>query len=157
MIFLAFPEVQQMSELGLHRRGGIDVSHDRHARMTLPQKLNIRRRDRRGERAPGFEVRDQHGLFRVQQLGGLGHEVDAGEHDHIRIGACRLAGQCQAVTDDIGDGMENVGGLVVVREDDRIALLFELENRCDVIGQQGPFERRNMPFELVDRAQGRAW
>ena len=135
--------------LGLHRRRGIDVGDDRHARMALPQQLDIGCRDRCGERASGFEVGDQHGFCRVQQLGGLGHEVDAGEHDHIGIGARRLARQRQAVTNDIADRVENVWGLIVVRQDDRVAFLFELEDRRDVGGEDRPFERRNVPLDAL--------
>jgi hypothetical protein len=60
--------------------------------------------------------------------------MHAREHDHIGIGARRLARQGQAVADDIADGVEDVGGLIVVRQDDRVPFLLELENRRDVVG-----------------------
>jgi hypothetical protein len=59
--------------------------------MAFPQQPDIGRRDRCGERAASFEIRYQNRFFRVQQFGCLGHEVDPGEHDHVGIGARRLA------------------------------------------------------------------
>ena len=117
---------------GLHRGRGVDIGHDRHARMTLAHQPDIGRGDRLGERAAGLEVGDQHGLFRVQQLRGLGHEMHAGQHDHVGVGARRLAGQRQAVADNVADRVEDVRGLVVVRQDDRVALLLQLRGwrRC---------------------------
>ena len=73
--------------------------------------------------------------------------MHAGEHDHIGVGARRLARQRQAVADDIGDGVEDVGSLIVVRQDDRVAFLLQLENRRDVVGQDRPFEGRNVPLD----------
>ena len=95
---------------------------------------------------PALEVGDQHGFFRVQQFRGLGHEMDAGQDDHIGVGARRLARQCQAVADDVGDGVENVGRLVVVREDDGVALPLQPQDRIDVIGHHRPFEGRDVPL-----------
>ena len=64
-------------------------------------------------------------LRRVQQLGGLGHEMHAGQHDHIGIHAHRLARQRQAVAHDIGDAMENFRRLVIMRQDHRVALALQ--------------------------------
>ena len=82
--------------------------------------------------------------------------MHAGQHDHVGIGARRLARQRQAVADDVGDGVEDVGGLVVVREDDRVPLPLQLEDRRDVLGQDRPFERRHVALDaLIELGQRR--
>ena len=81
-------------------------------------------RDRGGERAAGAEIGHEHGLLGIEQLRGLGHEVDAGQDDHPGIGAHRLARERQAVAGDVGDAVENLRRLVIVREDDGVALAF---------------------------------
>ncbi len=133
--------------LRLHRGRGVDIGDDRHAGMLGAQQPHICRGDQLGERASGFHVGDQHGLLGVQQLRRLGHEMDAGEHDHVGVGARRLARKRQAVADDVGHGVEDVRGLVVVREDDRVPLTLQLENRRDVLGKDRPLELRHMLFD----------
>jgi hypothetical protein len=78
--------------------------------------------------------------------------MNPGEHDHIGIGARGFARQRQAVADDIGDSVENVGRLVVVRQNDGVALALELQDRGDVIGQDRPFEWRDIPGENLSAA-----
>ena len=77
-----------------------------------------------GQGAAGLGVRDEDGPVGAQQGSGLGHEVDSGQHD----GACRaLGGQAregQGVADVVSHVLD-LGGLVVVGEDDRVALLCE--------------------------------
>ena len=63
------------------------------------------------------------------------------------VGARRLAGQRQAVADDVADRVEDVRRLVVVRQDDRVPLALQLEDRGDVVGQDRPFERRHVAFD----------
>jgi len=64
--------------------------------------------------------------------------MDAGEHNDIGVGARRLARQRQAVADDVGDRVKNFGDLIVVRQDDRVALILEFEDGGDVISQDRP-------------------
>ena len=87
----------------------------------------------------------------IEQLGGLGHEMHAGQHDHVGIGRRRLAGQRQAVADDVGDAVEDVRRLVVVRQDDGVALALQLQDRVDVGREGRPFDRR-IPTSPVGRA-----
>ena len=94
---------------------------------------------------PALEIGDQHGLFGVQQLGGLGHEMDAGQDDHLGVGLRRLARQGEAVADDVGDAVENVRRLVVVRQHDRVAFPLQPQDRGDIVGQDRPFEGRDVP------------
>ncbi len=53
----------------------------------------------------------------------------------------------QTVTDDVGDRMEDVRRLVVVREDDGVPLALQFEDRGNVLGQHRPFEFRHMAFD----------
>ena len=145
--------------LGLYRRRSVDVGHDRHAGMMLAQQPDIGGGDRLRQRAPGPEVGDQHGLLRVEELCRLGHEMDAGEHDHVGLAARRLARQRQAVADDVGDSVEDVRRLVVVGEDDRVFRALQLEDRGDVLRQRRPFELGHMlldPVVQVGQGQVRA-
>ena len=139
--------------LRLHGRRGVDVGDDRNAGIALAQQPNVGGGDRGGERAAGFQVGDQHGLFRIEQLGGLGHEVHAGQHDHVGVGLRRLARQRQAVADDVGDAVEDLGRLVVVREDDGVAVALEVEDGVDVAGKARPFDRRDHDCARARRAR----
>jgi hypothetical protein len=53
----------------------------------------------------------------------------------------------RAVADGVGDSVENVRRLIVVRQDDGVALLFEFQDRSDVIGKNRPFEWRDVPHD----------
>ena len=81
--------------------------------------------DRVGERAAGVEVGDQHLLLGREDRGGLGHEVDAAEGDHLGVGVGRLAREPERVADEVGDVLD-LRQLVVVGEDDRVALRRQL-------------------------------
>ena len=59
-----------------------------------------------------------------QDRGGLGHEVDAAEGDHVGVGVGRLARQAERVAHEVGHVLD-LGHLVVVRQDHRVALLGE--------------------------------
>ena len=70
------------------------------------------------------------------------------------VGARRLARQGQAVADDVGDGVENLRRLVVVRQHDRVAFALQPQDRGDVVGQDRPFEGRDVPLDApVDLGQ----
>ena len=109
----------------LHRGRGVDIGDDRHAGIALAQQPHVLGRDRVGERTAGAHVRDQHGLLRIEQLRRLGHEMDAGEHDDIGLDLGRLAGERQAVADDVGDAVEDLRRLVIMRQDHRVARLLQ--------------------------------
>ncbi len=47
------------------------------------------------------------------------------------------------------DRVEDVGRLVVVRQDDRVTLLLELEDRGDVIGEDRPLDRRHVALDRL--------
>ena len=113
--FTALPDVQVMSHSAFTAAEVFDVDDDRHAGMGRLQHADVGRRDRFRQRAAGAHVRDENGTPRVKQLGRFGHEVDAGEDDHIRIALPRHAGECERVADEVGDAVENLRRLVVVR------------------------------------------
>ena len=98
---------------------------------------------------PARAVGNEHGLLGVEQLRRLGHEMDAGEHDHRGIRPHRLARQRQAVADDVGDAMEDLRRLIVVREDDGVALALQGENCVDVRGEDRPFGQRDDAFHAL--------
>ena len=81
-----------------------------------------------GEGAARLEVGDHDGLVGIEDLGRLGHEVDAAEGDHFAVGLLGGLGQLEGIAHHVGEVLELVL-LVVVGEDDRVALALELENR----------------------------
>ena len=75
--------------------------------------------------------------------------MHAGEHDDVGVDLGGFARQQQAVADDVGDAVEDFRRLVVVRQDDGVAASLEFEDGVDVLGEGGPFGRRNDPFDPV--------
>ena len=107
--------------LGLHLGGRVHVRDDDRAgvlRLPLAQLLG---RDRRGQRAAGAQIGDQHRLLGREDLRRLGHEVDAAEDDRLGVGRGRLAREAERVADVVGHVL-HLGHLVVVGEDHRVAL-----------------------------------
>ena len=84
--------------------------------------------------------------------------MHAGEHDDVGVDLGGLARQQQAVADDVGDAVEDLRRLVVVRQDDGVVLFLEFEDGVDILGKGGPFGRRDHPFdpfiELVGAGEG---
>jgi hypothetical protein len=87
--------------------------------LPRPQLLAV---DRLGEAAAGGGIGDQDGLVVGEDLGRLGHEVDAAEHDRRRLDLGGDPRQPERVAHVVGDVLD-LGHLVVVGEDDRVALL----------------------------------
>ena len=138
----ALPEVQQISHSAFYFRRCIYIGHDRHPRIPLAQRANVRCSNRIGQRTAGAEVRDKHGLAGVQQLGGLGHEVNACQYDNVGIGIHCTLRQGERITRYIGDAVENLRCLVVVCEDNGILFLLQLIDRRNVRGMHRPFDLR---------------
>jgi hypothetical protein len=74
--------------------------------------------------------------------------------DHLGVGFHRLACQRQAVPDDIGDAMEDLGRLVVVREYDGVAVALEIENCIDIAGKGRPFDSRYHGLDALIERRG---
>src|SRR5919106_221810 len=77
--------------------------------------------DRVRERATGVGIGDQDRLIGREDRGGLGHEVDAAEDDHLGVGGGGAAREPERITHVVGDVLD-LGHLVVVGEDDGVAL-----------------------------------
>ncbi len=128
---------------GFHGGGGVDVANHGHAGIALAQECDIGGGDAVRQRAAGAGVGNEHRFRGVQQLCGFGHEMHAGEDDDIGVHAHGFAGQSQAVAYDIGDAMEDFRGLVIMRQDDRVALALEAVDGLDIAGENLPFGGRD--------------
>ncbi len=78
-------------QLRLHRCSGIHVPHRHVAGELLAPPDHVLGVDRRGQRAPRLEVRQQDPLVGREDRRGLRHEVDPAEHDHRLLDRGRLA------------------------------------------------------------------
>ena len=107
-----------------HRNDPIDVGHRSECLPGFLHRLDV---GHVGHRAPGVEVRQDHLLVRARQdVGRLGHEVDATEHHELRLGlAGGDPGQPEGVSPGVGPGHHLVP-LVVVPEDDQSRTEFVL-------------------------------
>ena len=63
-------------------------------------------------------------LLRAEYFRRVGHEFDPAKGNHLGIGRRCFLRQFKAVADIIGEIL-NLGPLVIVREDDRVALLLD--------------------------------
>ena len=115
---------------------GVDVHDDQGAGVLGLPGAQLVGVDRVGQRAAGVEVGDQDRLLGREDRGGLGHEVDAAEGDHVGVGRGGLAREAERVADEVGDVLD-LGHLVVVGEDDGVALGGErahlLAERVDLL------------------------
>ena len=105
---------------GLRIGGTVDVRHDEVLRMGVLPGLQLGRGAPVRERAAGGQVGQDHDPLGIQDLCGLGHEVDPAEHDHVRLRVARGPGELEAVADKIREIL-NLRVLVIVREDDGVA------------------------------------
>ena len=89
----------------------------------LPALLDARLVGHVGHRAARGEVRQDHGLLgRRQQVGGLGHEVHAAEHDGLGIGPGeRGVRELERVADEVGVLDDLVALVEVAEHDDAVA------------------------------------
>jgi hypothetical protein len=138
----------------LYRSRGIHIGNDGRIRMALAHQPHVLRPDGIGERTAGRTIRDQHGLFGVQELGGLRHEMYAGEHDRAGIDLGGFAREQEAVADDVGNTVEDFGRLVIVRQHHRVALTLERENGVDVLGEGRPLKWWNNPLDPLIKRRG---
>ena len=107
--------------LRLDLGAGVHVRDDRGARVLGLPLAQLRRGDGVGQRAAGPRLRDQHGPVGGEDLGRLGHEVHPGEHDDAGRARRGEAREGERVADVVGDVLD-LGRLVIVREDDGVAL-----------------------------------
>ena len=69
--------------------------------------------------------------------------MDAGQDNHIGIGRGGTLRQRQGIPDDVGDAVEDFRRLVVVRQNDGVALAFQTQDGIDLGREDRPFEGRN--------------
>ncbi len=121
---------------GLQLQAGVDVGDHHVVGVLLAPGPEHRRRAAIDQRAAGCAIREDHRPVRVEDLGGLGHEPDPAEHDHVLLALGRLARERQAVAHEVGDVL-NVGVLVVVRQDHGVALFAEaLDLELEVVADR---------------------
>ena len=141
---------------GFHVGRGVHVGDDGQVRVFLLQQAHVGAGDGGGERAAGFEIGDQHRLVGRQDLRRLGHEVDAGLDDDLRVGLGRFARELERVADEIGDAVEDFGRLIIVREDDGAALFLQAVDLGDHRREVRPFDFGNdVRHFRVEFARGR--
>ena len=97
---------------------------------------------------PAPQIGDQHGLVGIEQFRGLGHEMHAGQNDDVGIDVHRLARKGQAVADDVGDAVENLRRLIIMRQDDRVAAAFQRQMASMSRGVNGPLDGGNGVADL---------
>ena len=77
--------------LCFHRRGAIDVAHHKVIRMLSAESGEFIGWTVIRQGASRVEVRQNNCFFWTEDFCGFSHEMNAAEHDHIRIGACRFS------------------------------------------------------------------
>ena len=103
---------------------GVHIAEDLRPGMLRLQGAELLGRDHVRHRAAGVLVRQKDGLSRREDLRRLRHEMHPAEDDHLRVRLRGLDAQSQGIADEIGDVL-NLGNLVVVGQDDRLAFLLQ--------------------------------
>src|ERR1041385_7717230 len=112
---------------GLDLRAAIDIADCNMARVPLPEFLEQGGRAPFCERAPRFQIGQEHLFGGAQDFRRLSHEMNPGKNDGLRIRRCRPAGEVKAVPYKIGQVLD-LGILVIVREDHCMQVLLEPED-----------------------------
>ncbi len=118
----------------LHLGAAVDVREHLRVRVLVLEFLERVGRAAIGERAARAEVGHDHDPVRVQDLRGLGHEVDAAERDHVAVDLRRGLRERERVAHEVGEVLD-LRLLVIVREQDRVARFLELADRAfEIVG-----------------------
>lgn len=112
---------------GFHVRAAIDVGDDVVPRVLFEEGLEFLAGAGVGEGATRVFVGEDDDFLGVEDFGSLGHEVDPAKKDDIRLGLLGLVGEAEGIAHVVRDFLD-VGGLVVVREDDGVFLFFERDD-----------------------------
>ena len=138
---------------GVHVGDGDDVLRDPGIGQGVPAVLDLREPGHVGHRAAGREVGQHDDLVgRGQDVGRLGHEVDAAEDDELRLGPTgRIAGQLERVAGDVGE-LDDLVALVVVSQDEH-PLAERRFRRPGALDQVG-IGRRRQVARALDAALG---
>lgn len=112
----------------LHFGGGVDVGDGLELAPIDAEHFLIAgefvRRAAIRKAAPGFHVGQEYDLFGIEDLGRLGHEMDATENDHRGLDLGGRAGQSQTVACIVGDFLD-FPLLVVVGKNGRAFFFFQ--------------------------------
>ncbi len=100
--------------------------------------------DHVGHGAAGMFVRNDDGLAGIQNGRGFGHEMDAAEHDAFRIDLGGLAGEFKGVAVEVSDVLD-VGQLVVVGQDDRLAFVLQFTDFIVDVHGKSPRRKEQDP------------
>ena len=119
-------------DLGLHIGGSVDIGHHRNAGVLGAKGANVCAGDRFGQGTSGARVRDQHSFMRAKQLRGFGHEMHAALNNNIGINERRLLGQIEAIAHHIGHAVINFRRLVIMCQNHRVTLFFQLIYGADI-------------------------
>ncbi|MEY9781881.1 hypothetical protein ABIA23_003283 [Sinorhizobium fredii] len=84
------------------------------------------------------------------------HEVHAALNDDLGVDLGSVAGELQRIADDVGNTVKNVRRLVVVRQDDGVALFLQPVDRMHVGCIGRPLECRNEVLDLLVEMLGLA-
>ena len=85
--------------------------------------LELIRRARFGERTAGLQIGENDFLGRVENLGRLGHEMNAAKKDDFGIGLGGLKAQPKRIAHKIGDIL-NLRDLIVMGQNDALRSRF---------------------------------
>jgi hypothetical protein len=81
-------------------------------------------RARVGQRTARIQIRQNNLLGWVENLGRLGHEMDAGEYDNVSFGIRCLPGEPERVSDIVRQVLD-LRLLIVVGEENSVLLAFQ--------------------------------
>jgi hypothetical protein len=104
----------------------------------------------------GPAVGNQHDLIGIENLGGLGHEVHATLDDDRSLRLRRLARECEAIADDVGDAVVDFRCLIIVRQDHRAARLLERVDRLHIGREERPLDRWHHGLDALVEVSGLA-
>ena len=145
----ALAEVQQMSDLRLHRGGGVDVGDHRHAGIALPHQPHVGGGDRFRQRAAGARDRGSApsspglSIFAVSAMKCTpASTITSARRASPRAPARGCRRRCRRPR-----GRSPAS--VVVGQDHRVALALQREDCLDVLGEHRPLHRRNEATDPV--------
>ena len=111
--------------LGLYLGRGVHVADRRRAWVLRLERAQLIGRDHVGHGAARCRVGNEHGLARVEDGGGLRHEVDAAEHYHVCVHSSRATRELERISREVGDVL-HLAAAVVVRQHNGLPLAAQL-------------------------------
>ena len=131
-----------------HFGAAIDVGDGPEIWIGVLEGFEFWRRTTGFERTAGVAIGENYDFVWVKNFGGFGHEMNTTEDDDFSAGFGGHLGEAEGIADVIRDVLD-FADLVIVREDDCVEFLFEIE---DVFGKSVETGRGNAldSFEAVD-------